>query len=159
MEYLMTYGWAILVVMIVGFVLWRLGVFSPTGAGEALKYSGFGTGVKPILAGTKLNTGGDFVGMFTNGQGMSIRVISVNITENLAGSDATGTLINDNPIGTGVIIRKGELFKVSGLKLSPTVAAGEFYELRVQITYAMDISGVASNHTAVGTIKGSYEKT
>ena len=28
MEYLMTYGWAILVVMIVGVVLWQLGVFN-----------------------------------------------------------------------------------------------------------------------------------
>ncbi|HEX55264.1 MAG TPA: hypothetical protein ENF49_03960, partial [Candidatus Altiarchaeales archaeon] len=27
MEYLMTYGWAILVVMIVGVVLWQLGIF------------------------------------------------------------------------------------------------------------------------------------
>jgi uncharacterized protein (UPF0333 family) len=32
MEYLMTYGWAILVVIIVGIVLWQSGVFG-TGSG------------------------------------------------------------------------------------------------------------------------------
>ena len=30
MEYLITYGWAIMVVMIVGVVLWQLGVFGDT---------------------------------------------------------------------------------------------------------------------------------
>jgi len=30
MEYLMTYGWAILVVIIVGVVLWQMGLFNPT---------------------------------------------------------------------------------------------------------------------------------
>ena len=33
MEYLMTYGWAILVVMIVGVVLWQLGIFGGAGGG------------------------------------------------------------------------------------------------------------------------------
>jgi len=40
MEYLMTYGWAILVVMIVGIVLWRLGIFN-FGAATPPKLSGF----------------------------------------------------------------------------------------------------------------------
>ena len=45
MEYLMTYGWAIMVVMIVGIVLWQLGVFKlgTSGSGTA----GFAA-VKPI---------------------------------------------------------------------------------------------------------------
>lgn len=30
MEYLMTYGWAIIIVVIVGVALWRLGVFTPS---------------------------------------------------------------------------------------------------------------------------------
>ena len=29
MEYLMTYGWAIIIVIIVGVALWRLGIFTP----------------------------------------------------------------------------------------------------------------------------------
>jgi len=46
MEYLMTYGWAILVVMIVGVVLWYLGVFSG-GPGDVNTASGFAK-IKPL---------------------------------------------------------------------------------------------------------------
>jgi uncharacterized protein (UPF0333 family) len=42
MEYLMTYGWAILVVIIVGVVLWQMGIFNPSG-GTAPGSSGFGS--------------------------------------------------------------------------------------------------------------------
>lgn len=35
MEYLMTYGWAILVVVIVGIVLWQSGVFGTTSGGTS----------------------------------------------------------------------------------------------------------------------------
>ncbi len=45
MEYLMTYGWAILVVIIVGVVLWQMGIFNPSGA-AAPGSSGFGS-VRP----------------------------------------------------------------------------------------------------------------
>ena len=39
MEYLMTYGWALLIVVIVGVALWSLGVFN-VGAGNVVKLSG-----------------------------------------------------------------------------------------------------------------------
>jgi hypothetical protein len=42
MEYLMTYGWAILVVIIVGVVLWQMGIFNPSG-GTAPGSKGFGS--------------------------------------------------------------------------------------------------------------------
>jgi len=42
MEYLMTYGWAILVVIIVGVVLWQMGIFNPSG-GTAPGSRGFGS--------------------------------------------------------------------------------------------------------------------
>ena len=41
MEYLMTYGWAILVVIIVGVVLWQMGIFNPSG-GTSPGMIGFG---------------------------------------------------------------------------------------------------------------------
>ena len=41
MEYLMTYGWAILVVIIVGVVLWQMGIFNPSGGTSPGKL-GFG---------------------------------------------------------------------------------------------------------------------
>jgi hypothetical protein len=47
MEYLMTYGWAILVVMIVGVAMWRMGIFS-IGGSVAPTASGF-SALKPLL--------------------------------------------------------------------------------------------------------------
>jgi hypothetical protein len=46
MEYLLAYGWAILVVIIVGVVLWHMGIFKPSG-GAAPGISGFGD-VRPL---------------------------------------------------------------------------------------------------------------
>ncbi len=46
MEYLMTYGWAILVVMVVGIILWYLGVFGG-GPGSVNTASGFSK-IKPF---------------------------------------------------------------------------------------------------------------
>ena len=46
MEYLMTYGWAILVVMIVGIVMWQLGIFNM--GGTTLTSTGFAK-IKPQL--------------------------------------------------------------------------------------------------------------
>jgi hypothetical protein len=48
MEYLMTYGWAILVVMVVGVAMWRLGVFN-IGTSTPPTANGFEM-VKPVLA-------------------------------------------------------------------------------------------------------------
>lgn len=45
MEYLMTYGWAILVVIIVGVVLWQMGIFS--GGSTSATFVGFGP-LKPV---------------------------------------------------------------------------------------------------------------
>ncbi len=39
MEYLMTYGWALLIVVIVGVALWSLGVFN-VGAGNVIRLTG-----------------------------------------------------------------------------------------------------------------------
>jgi hypothetical protein len=47
MEYLMTYGWAILVVMVVGVAMWQLGIFN-MGGGSAPTAKGFSV-MKPIL--------------------------------------------------------------------------------------------------------------
>ncbi len=41
MEYLMTYGWAIIIVIIVGLILWRLGVLSPAPTKSATSFDTF----------------------------------------------------------------------------------------------------------------------
>jgi hypothetical protein len=52
MEYLMSYGWAILVIMMVGGALWRLGLFSPASSAPPTS-SGF-EGFSPLLVSCKM---------------------------------------------------------------------------------------------------------
>jgi len=91
LEYLQTYGWAILVVLIVGVVLWQLGVFGP--------YSGSNTSsgfvalkiLNPSItyrAGTTENT---FNFSFVNAAG--IRARSIYIAKNLSG-DCSAILLD-----------------------------------------------------------------
>ncbi|MBD3388521.1 MAG: hypothetical protein GF416_05575 [Candidatus Altiarchaeales archaeon] len=49
MEYLMTYGWAIIVVMVAGIAMWRLGIFNFGGGGHFTE-SGFTGAFKPLLS-------------------------------------------------------------------------------------------------------------
>jgi hypothetical protein len=55
MEYLMSYGWAILVIMIIGVVLWQMGVFNLHPSASYTE-SGF-TALKPILASCGISDG------------------------------------------------------------------------------------------------------
>jgi hypothetical protein len=86
MEYLMTYGWAILVVMIVGIAMWRLGVFNM--GSSTPTSSGFST-LKPLLAtcqiktqpivspGTPIN---GFACQFVNAAGTNVRLRDLHLT-------------------------------------------------------------------------------
>jgi len=78
MEYLMTYGWAILVVMVVGIAMWRLGIFN-MGAGP-MTASGFAK-IKPQIAASGFSRadpgaafGATATMVFTNGVGTNIRI-------------------------------------------------------------------------------------
>jgi hypothetical protein len=88
MEYLLSYGWAILVVMIVGAALWQLGILSPPSS--AATSSGFST-LKPFLATCK--AGPDAVWwttfskhgaycQFANAAGDKIAIVDLNLTIN-----------------------------------------------------------------------------
>jgi hypothetical protein len=86
MEYMMTYGWAILAIMVVGVALWQLGVFN-LGSGMSATYSGFGI-MKPLLPTCKIGPKAmygsidAFFCQFINNAGSEILITDVNITVN-----------------------------------------------------------------------------
>ena len=103
MEYLMTYGWAILVVMIVGIVMWELGIFNM--GSTSMTSSGFGK-IKPQIAASGLNADDSFTGVFTNGVGT--RITLVQSTATLDNADTcTLTAVPTTPSA-------GDNFKLSG---------------------------------------------
>jgi hypothetical protein len=109
MEYMMTYGWAILAVMIVGGAMWRLGVFSMSSSTPPTS-TGF-EAVKPLLATCKMTqpvwacTSGTwcysgFSCQFVNAAGAEIRVRGFNITAN--GKYCRIQLLDTAPTATDV---------------------------------------------------------
>jgi hypothetical protein len=87
MEYLMTYGWAILIVMVVGVAMWRMGIFSISGS-VAPTASGF-EALKPLTASCDMKKNVWFPGWlegfeceFVNAAGSTITVRNVDVTVN-----------------------------------------------------------------------------
>jgi hypothetical protein len=138
MEYLMTYGWAILVVVIVGVVLWQMGVFSGGGS-SATTFTGFGV-VKPVE--WSCNAGTDIITVtVTNGAGGMITVYNVS-----ADGDA-GTC---EPASVGAGGRS---------VCTVTSTAGECAAVEPGSTFVSDISVAYNsptnqNRTSSGTVRG-----
>lgn len=148
----MTYGWAILVVMIVGIVMWQLGIFSM--GTTTVTSSGFSK-IKPQLAGTKLTSVGDFEGIFTNGAGSSVTLVSVLVNNTMHGAPAGLTNATTPTVSAGdnfVVIADGVPFR-TGVSVNP----GDVYTLDVVLTYDITIGGITTRHSDRGTIRGPYE--
>jgi len=84
MEYMMTYGWAVLIVMVAGVVLWRLGIFNISSS-IAPTSQGFHI-LRPVLATCRMEKGvwrpnyNGFSCQFTNNAGAAIKVFGFNIS-------------------------------------------------------------------------------
>jgi len=131
MEYLMTYGWAIMVVMIVGIVLWQLGIFKLGTSGTG--YSGFGA-VKPIdhsYDGSNLNV------VFMNAVGSTI---SLNVSS--GGTSATGQPFT---------VAAGDK-QIVPISLSLCSGGADTYDVKLNVTYANTLTGLT--HTDSGRVWG-----
>jgi hypothetical protein len=133
MEYLMTYGWAILVVVIVGVVLWQMGIFSPSG-GTAPGMSGFGN-VRPSEYSC---SGGTIQAVVVNAAGQTISNLTMN-----------GAACADS-LAAG----KTEVCTANSVVGCDGVSAGDRYEVQLNLTY--DTAGGLSRSSG-GTIWGPAE--
>ena len=147
MEYLMTYGWAVLVVMIVGVVMWQMGIFNI--GSSSVTSSGFPK-IKPQLVSCKMSANGvtgTFSCLFTNGAGTALTINQITV--------ASGPCITIAP-NVGDKIALGDLFMVSATGCRPGVA-GEPYSADVSIAYTLRVGGFDITHNDTGKIKGPYE--
>lgn len=167
MEYLMTYGWAILVVMIVGIAMWRLGIFKPSGT-QAVMMQGFG-GVKPQLTGTGYSAEGKFTGVFLNAVGHRIQIKGIKVTDNddnsMSCTDSSANCCPKSGSITGTwYVAPNKHFELS---IDDDLAActssftpgdpGDPYQLDVEVTYDVTIAGATSEHKSSGIIRGPLE--
>ncbi len=147
MEYLMTYGWAILVVMIVGIVMWQLGIFNM--GGTTVTSTGFAK-IKPQLAATGLTNAGVFNAVFTNGVGTQVIVNAASTSVNDGTTVAVGATVSPATVSAG------DNFEVVVSGLS-TGNAADVYSLTVSIPYQVVIGSITSAHTESGTVRGPME--
>lgn len=141
MEYLTTYGWAVLVVMIVGIILWELGILSPGGQSA---YSSIGfPRIKPQMALNSMNESGYFKGVFTNGAGGPVFFESVTCQ----GLDLTFPAYK---------VGFGDNFDVNG-SCGFTGALGNPFSVDITLTYNVSVGGGLVSHIDVGTLNGPIE--
>ena len=150
----MTYGWAILVVMIVGIAIWQLGVFN-MGA-VSITSTGF-TKVKPQLAATGVAANGDVKLMLTNGLGTTIDLSTLKIVDVNHPTDNSCTVARPTNLvagGNGAILIDHTSRTPQCVKAGKP---GDVFNIRVSISYKVSVGGVETQHSDSGTIRGPFE--
>ena len=145
------YGWFFLVVMVVGIAMWQYPGFG--GVGPFVTATGFAR-IKPHSAATMLTSGGNFVGVFTNGVGKNITLTANSVT---ISGDASC-----NATAFPLLVPAGSSFKVEAVTatactIGTGVTAGEFYDITVSIPYEVVIDGVSTRKTENGIFRGRLE--
>ncbi len=145
MEYLMTYGWAIMVVMIVGVVLWQMGIFKMGSGGTGM--SGFGA-VKPL---DHTSTGaGNLDLTLTNGVGARINNMVIISSDGIGGP---ANLIPDATAAGGSSISPGDTVLAQLTGVTTVCPAGaDTYDVSVNVSYSNVITGL--NHSGNGRVWG-----
>ena len=139
MEYLMTYGWAILIIVIVAAALYALGVFNPA------TYSGTrATGFDPLLAPTEWALSGTTFSLSVQNQlGYQINITSISVD---LGNSNTGSISPNTYVATGSPLPNQQI------TLSSNVASGTSYSAKVTIKYIKQ--GGAIEMSTSGTLTG-----
>ena len=140
LEYLMTYGWAILIIIIVGGVLYYYGVFSP---GKLVGESKVGFSKVQLDTWTVDATNDQLLFILENRAGKEI-----NITQVEVGTQTTTAWTTDWNMAAGD--RSTNFVNVT----SPSIDAGESYKWDITITYYMTEYGSGTTFTSSGSISG-----
>jgi hypothetical protein len=161
MEYLMTYGWAILVVMIVGITLWQMGVFSHLS--KTISRCNDFDAVKCFDPSVMYKGGSSqsINATFTNGLGTPIILTSIKANEDCVYTTADNALVAGG--SPNMVIQPGGLIRFScpnggvGSLKNPNKPVGDPFTVLVNITYQETVAGKPITRTEQGRLKGFVE--
>jgi hypothetical protein len=139
MEYLMTYGWAILIVIIVGIVLWKSGIFGGGGGNLA---TGFGPVTPQDWSITSTNGTSQIV--WQNSAGQAVRVVSFTFGAN--------TCVNTTTAPSTMAPGKTYLVSYNCTSANACPSAGGGYAIDITVSYTSEANVAHSN---TGTIRGT----
>jgi uncharacterized protein (UPF0333 family) len=145
MEYLMTYGWAILIVIIVAAVLFSLGVFNPATytTTSATGFSGFNV----PSGGFQLSAAGVLTMQLTNGVGANINISRMDVTVGTSTNDTSYPVSGERDLSPG----QTTTFVIGNLG---TRTSGGSYSASVTVTYNNEDTGLVG-FVSTGTLTGA----
>ena len=148
MEYLMTYGWAILIVIIVAAALYALGIFNPATYTQstAVGFQGF-----QIPSGGWQVDSTDVTIVLRNMGGSNINI--TDITATFAGT-TTSAVSPSLPLGNGTLTPdEQKTYTLSGGTFAGP-SSGASYSVSVEITYD-NLDSTLTGFKSTGTITGT----
>ena len=142
LEYMMTYGWAILIIVIVAVVLYSMGIFSPS---SFLSFSGITglSGFQPASAACASN--GQMIVKLSNSLGYQVSISSINVTTSSGVSVTQPESATLNPGQTQEFIVFGICPKTSGSSFSDTIT----------VAYTEPSNPIPGPYSLSGTAKGT----
>ncbi|MBE5728988.1 YncE family protein [Candidatus Parvarchaeota archaeon] len=142
LEYMMTYGWAILIIVIVAVVLYSMGIFSPS---SFLSFSGITglSGFQPASAACASN--GQMIVKLSNSLGYQVSINSINVTTSSGVSVTQPESATLNPGQTQEFIVFGICPKTSGSSFSDTIT----------VAYTEPSQPIPGPYSLSGTAKGT----
>jgi hypothetical protein len=152
MEYLTTYGWAILVVVIVGLVLYQAGVFNTQ---TTTTFSDWKQ-LQPLAPTVNyFGSTGQFEAGYTNTAGVDIFIRNITVVESVAGTVCANPVqITISDSAGNSTVKPGGLFKITATGC-PVKSVNEGYDMYITIGYTSLLSEHYTNHTEIGRIAGS----
>jgi len=148
-EYLMTYGWALLGIIVMGLVMWQLGAFDIS---KEIQPTSYGFSGVEVLDFTGNPATGELKLVLINNAGTRVQLQNVYATiQHPSPGDCT------TPFTTPTDLRPGEKVQVTvgGCSAITGFGSGEYYKANVSIAYQHYGSGL--NHQSVGIISGPLE--
>ena len=142
LEYMMTYGWAILIIVIVAVVLYSMGIFTPS---SFLSFSGITglSGFQPASAACASN--GQMIVKLSNSLGYQVSINSINVTTSSGVSVTQPESATLNPGQTQEFIVFGICPKTSGSSFSDTIT----------VAYTEPSQPIPGPYSLSGTAKGT----
>lgn len=146
LEYLMTYGWTILIIGVIAVVLWTMGVFNPKMIPPGK--SGFSQ-IIPVDWKVSLGGGNPYMTLvLSNDAGTKVVVGDINVTI----LNCMSTLSQTSELRAG----QSNTYTIDLTSCSNSLAGeGEYYRADIVIAYQNVASGIP--HLSVGECHGSIE--
>ena len=151
LEYMMTYGWAILIIVIVAVILYSMGIFNPSSSISATVtgFSGLGSVTAQCTANGVLRISvGDSTGNLINITGITAKDPAITKISNFK----PNSTVDPNPL-----IRSGSSYIFSVPNICPS--AGTHYAITVTVNYTEPGQPLPGPYISTGSISGSVGST